>query len=202
MTLIFCGLLMAVDFLAVVCQSYCVPMEMFMGARVVLYPVVLVYGALALPYPGVLALAFFNGLLWDALTVQIVNTGALAQQQVVEISLGWSIVLYAVLCTLVHGLRALFLRGRWDIHCLASGFCTSAILLSEFAMITFRRGGLSEYAMLTLHRGGLVFPREVWVRILLPGFFAMVLAPLVFFTFNWLAGLVGYPVRQEEERTR
>ncbi len=95
-------------------------------------------------------------------------------------------VIHTTLAVLVHGLRPLFLRGRWDIHCLASGFCAAAILLSEYFMITFRRGGL-------------VFPREVWARALLPGFFAMLLAPVFFFGFNLIAGLIGYPVREVDD---
>lgn len=190
MTAIFFGLLLLADFLAVVFQTGCGPIPMFLDARVVIYPVILAYGALALPFWGALALAFFNGLVWDALTLQIVSAGTLAQKgATVEIPLGWSIVIYGVLAVLVHGLRPLFLRGRWEIHCLASGFCTSAILLGEYGMLTFRRGGL-------------VFPRELWARIFLPGFFAMLLAIVVFLFFNSIAGLIGYQVRVEEDRTR
>ncbi len=190
MTAIFFGLLLLTDFVAVVFQTGCGPIPMFLDARIVIYPVILAYGALALPLWGALALAFFNGLIWDGLTLQIVNSGAMAQKAAaVEIPLGWSIVVYGVLAVLVHGLRPLFLRGRWDIHCLASGFCTSVILFGEYGMLTFRRGGL-------------VFPRELWARILLPGFFAMLLAVVVYFIFNSVAGLIGYEVRVEEDRAR
>lgn len=190
MTAIFFGLLLLTDLLAVVFQTGCGPIPLFLDARIVIYPVILAYGALALPFWGALALAFFNGLVWDALTLQIVSSGALAQKGAsVEIPLGWSIVVYGVLAVLVHGLRPLFLRGRWDIHCLASGFCTCVILLGEYAMLTFRRGGL-------------LFPKELWARIFLPGFFAMLLALVVFVVFNSIAGLIGYQVRVEEDRSR
>lgn len=190
MTAIFFGLLLLADFLAIVFQTGCGPIPLFLDARIVIYPVILAYGALALPFWGALALAFFNGLVWDVLTLQIVHAGTLAQKgAAVEIPLGWSIVVYGVLAVLVHGLRPLFLRGRWDVHCLASGFCTSAILLGEYGMLTFRRGGL-------------VFPRELWARILLPGFFAMLLAVAVYLAFNACAGLIGYQVRVAEDRSR
>ena len=188
MTPVFLGILLLADFLAVVFQSSLPPIPSFFGAWVMIFPVILAYGALALPFPAVLALGFFNGLIYDALNVQFVRLDPLStdSSQIMEISLGTSIVIYTALAVLVHGLRPLFLRGRWDIHCLASGLCGAIIPLSEYFLITFRRGGL-------------VFPREVWARALLPGFFAMLLAPVFFFGFNFIARLIGYSVRQEEE---
>ncbi len=190
MTLPFFGFLLLADFLAVVFQCYCPPLADYSYARVLIFPVVLAYGALALPFAGALALAFFNGFLWDALTVQILTPAAFpAGQARLEISFGWSIVLYGVLAVLVHGLRPLFLRGRWDLHCLASGGCAVAILATQYLMITFNRGGL-------------IFPRELVGRIVMPGLFAMLLAPLFYFSFNSVAGLIGYPVRLDEEEAR
>jgi hypothetical protein len=190
MTLLFFGLLLLADFLAVVFQCYCPPLAQYAYARVLIFPAVLAYGALALPFAGALALAFFNGFLWDALTVQILTPSAYSNALPrMEISFGWSIVLYGVLAVLVHGLRPLFLRGRWDLHCLASGACAVIILAAQYLMITFNRGGL-------------IFPRELVGRILMPGLFAMLLAPVVYFSFNSIAGLIGYPVRFEEEEPR
>ena len=191
MTAAFFALVLLVDLLAVVFQPYCPPISRFSGAVLLMFPVVLAYGALALPFAGALALAFCNGLVWDALTVQIYSPGTSFQvAPVEEFPLGWSIVLFGVLAILVHGLRPLFLRGRWDLHCVASGFCTVAILLAQYALITFKRGGL-------------IFPRDLWARLLLPGFFAMLLAPLVCFGFYFAAGLLNYPIRvYEDERQR
>lgn len=191
MTPAFFALVLIVDLLAVVFQPYCPPMGRFSGAVVLMFPVVLAYGALALPLAGGLALAFCNGLLWDALTVQILTPGMyLRDAPVEEFPLGWSIVLFGVLTVLVHGLRPLFLRGRWDLHCVASGFCTVAILVTQYGLITFKRGGL-------------IFPHDLWARLLLPGFFAMLLAPAVYFGFYVVAGLLNYPVRiYEDERQR
>ena len=188
MTPVFFGIVLLVDFLALVFQSSCAPIPAFFGAWVLMFPIVLAYGALALPFPAVLALGFFNGLFYDALNVQFIRPDPLASDaaQIMEIALGTSVVVHTTLAVLVHGLRPLFLRGRWDIHCLASGFCAAVIPLSEYFLVTFRRGGL-------------VFPREVWARALLPGFFAMLLAPVCFFGFNFIASLISYPVRQEEE---
>ena len=187
MILPFFGLLLLADFLAVVFECYCPPLAQYSYARVLIFPAVLAYGALALPFAGALALAFFNGFLWDALTVQIITPGAYSLGQPrMELSFGWSIVLYGALAVLVHGLRPLFLRGRWDLHILASGLCAVVVLATQYLMITFNRGGL-------------IFPRELVGRILMPGVFAMLMAPFVYFSFNSLADLIGYPVRLEED---
>ncbi len=182
-TAAFFGVVLALDFLAVVAQAYCGPLPALSGARPLLFPVILAYGALALPFWAALALAFFNGLLWDALTVQILNPSPYVQgQPTVEIALGWSVLLFGVLVILVHGLRPLFLRGRWELHCLASGTCVVAILAVQYALVMF-------------HRGGLVLPLDFWARLFLPGFFAMLIAPLVYLALLAVAYLLGYPVR-------
>ena len=190
MTAAFFAVVLFVDLLAVVCQPYCQPIGRFSGATVLMFPVILAYGSLALPFWGTLALAFLNGLLWDALTIQIIQPGVYLQQAAVQESLlGWSVLLFGLLAIMTHGLRPLFLRGRWDLHCLASGFCTVVILAAQYAMITFVRGGL-------------VLPRELAARVLLPGFFAMVLSPFVYLGFYVVANLLNYPVRIEEDRRR
>ena len=59
------------------------------------------------------------------------------------------------------------------MHCIMSGICTSAIVLAQYLMITFRRGSIS-------------FTREVWWQIGGPGLIAMMMAPLVFWVLHWL----------------
>ena len=59
-------------FLALVTQTFIGPLPMI-GARVLLMPIVMFYGSLALPIPGMLALVFFGGFMWDAMHVQIMN---------------------------------------------------------------------------------------------------------------------------------
>lgn len=202
-TLAFFGLLVAAQFCAIVFQHAIPPLAILHGARPLLYPVFLAYGALALSQNGTLALAFFTGLLWDALTVQFLPAAAFTgggaaralatatnlaggADAAVENPLGWSIVLYAILGMVMHGLRPWFLRGRWEVHVLASGACAVVIPLVEYLLVTFRRGGL-------------VFPSSLWPRLLLPGLAAMLAAPVVYLLFHFLASLVGYPVRAEEE---
>jgi hypothetical protein len=67
-----------------------------------------------------------------------------------------------------------------------SGVCTSAIILAQYLMISFRRGSL-------------FFNREAWWQILGPGIIAMLMAPLVFWILHWLAGLTRNPYRPDRE---
>ncbi len=180
-------------FVSLVLQQFIGPLPWLHGTRVLLMPILLFYGALAFPFWGMLLLAFLAGFMWDALTVQIaftrdIVTGhALASN--VEISLGWSILLYAALGSLMIGFRPLFQRGRWEVHCLLSGVFTSAIVLSEYLMITLRRGDF-------------VFSREIWWRIGGAGLVALVLSPIFFFAFNSIAESVGYETRPKRKKAR
>ncbi len=175
----FFALLCVAMFAGLVGQHFIGPLPPY-GARVLLLPVIMFYGALALPVPGMLALALCGGLMWDALHVQVI----LPEENSVEVALGWSIVLYAVLGTLMSGFRPLFQRGRWEIHCLLSGVCTSVIVLAEYLMRTFRADPDNPVV--------LIFNQEIWWRIGGAGMIAAMLSPLFFFALNYLAFLVGH----------
>ena len=175
-------ILLVAMFLSLVVQHFIGPLPTI-GARVMLMPIVMFYGALAMPTWGMLALAFAGGLMWDCLHVQIV-------QGEVEIGLGWSIVLYAALGALMSGFRPLFQRGRWEIHCILSGICTAAIVLADYVMISIRRQPIT-----------FEVDREIWMRIGGAGVTAMLLSPFFFFALNYVARVVGYelqPQRPEE----
>jgi hypothetical protein len=176
-------ILLVAMFLALVVQHFIGPLPTI-GARVLLMPVVMFYGALALPNWGMLALSFAGGLMWDALHVQIVDGN-------VEIGLGWSIILYSVLGSLMSGFRPLFQRGRWEIHCLLSGLCCSFIVLAEYLMLTIRRQPMQ-----------FVFDQDIWWRIGGAGLVGLIISPFVFFTLNYIAYLVGYDTQPERGRTR
>ncbi|MEO8351482.1 MAG: hypothetical protein ABI680_07105, partial [Chthoniobacteraceae bacterium] len=77
-----------------IAQHFIPPLPII-GARVLLMQMFMLYGALALPLPGMLALTFMGGLMWDALNTQWVSEVTAEGQ--VEIAMGWSIVLYAAL---------------------------------------------------------------------------------------------------------
>ena len=150
------------------------------NAHIYIVPVIVFYGAMALPFPLMLALALYAGILLDALTVQVIGGK-------VEISAGWSILLYGVLAGIMHGLRPLFMRGRWEVHCIMSGIGTSVIILAQYLMITFRRGSL-------------IFSREVWWQIGGPGLIAMAMAPIIFWFLQWMGRITAYPYVPERGR--
>jgi len=118
--------------------------------------------------------------LLDALTVQVIGGR-------VEISTGSSILLYGVLAGIMHGLRPLFARGRWEVHCILSGIFTSLIVLAQYLMITFRRGSI-------------VFTREIWWQIGGPGLIAMAVAPILFWLLQWMGRMTAYSYGPEGRR--
>ncbi|MEP6708661.1 MAG: hypothetical protein ABJB32_00850 [Verrucomicrobiota bacterium] len=177
--MIFFIFLLGVVFVTQIAEIFIPSLGWMYNAHLYIVPVIVFYGATVLPFPLMLLLAFFAGFIWDALTVQVIGAR-------VEISFGWSILLYAVLASIMHGLRPLFIRGRWEVHCILSGGCMSLILLAQYLMISFRRGSL-------------IFTREVWWQIGGPGLLAMLMAPLIFWMLHWVGRLTGYPYLPERE---
>jgi hypothetical protein len=171
--MIFFFILLVLVLIAQIAEFFIPTVDWMYHAHIYIVPVIVFYGAMALPFPLMLALALFAGILLDALTVQVIGAK-------VEISMGWSILLYAVLAGIMHGMRPLFIRGRWEVHCILSGVCTSAIILAQYLMITFRRGSI-------------LFTREVWWQIGGPGLIAMLMAPVVFWTLHWIGRITRYP---------
>ena len=177
--MIFFLILLVLTLVGQIVEFFIPPLDWMYNAHIYIVPVIVFYGAMALPFPLMLALAGFAGFLLDAATVQALGPR-------VEISVGWSILLYAVLAAIMHGLRPLFIRGRWEVHCIMSGLCTSTILLSQYLMIAFRRGSL-------------VFTVEAWWQIGAPGVIAMLMAPLVFWILHTLARITRNPYLPETE---
>ncbi len=177
----FFFVLLAGMFLSLVVQHFIGPIPPA-GTRVMLMPIVMFYGALALPLWGMLGVTFAGGLMWDALSTQVVDGGD------PEIAMGWSIVLYAALGAIMSGFRPLFLRGRWEIHCLLTGVCTSAIVFAEYVVICIRRQPVT-----------FAFNHEIWWRIGGAGLIAALLSPLFFFFLNYLGALVGYDPQPERK---
>jgi hypothetical protein len=175
--MIFFVVLLVLVLIAQITEFFIPPLDWMYHAHIYLTPVLVFYGAVALPFPLMLGLTLFAGILLDALTVQVIGSK-------VEISLGWSILLYAVLAAIMHGLRPLFVRGRWEVHSVLTGICTSAIILAQYLMITFRRGTV-------------LFSKEVWWQIGGPGLIAMLMAPVVFWMLNWVARVTRYPYLPE-----
>jgi len=116
--------LMVLVFVAQIAEFFIPPLNWMSNAHVYITPVLVFYGAMALPLPLMLVLVFWAGFLLDALTAQVIGGR-------VEISFGSSILLYAVLAGIMHGLRPAFCAWRWEVHCIMSGVCTSALLLAN-----------------------------------------------------------------------
>ena len=178
--MIFFLLLLILVLLAQVAEFFIPGIQFANNARIYLTPVIVFYGAVALPFPLMLALAFFAGFLLDVLTAQVIGPR-------VEISLGSSILIYAVLAGIMHGLRPLFIRGRWEVHCFMTGVCTSLLLLTQYMMINFRRGSL-------------FFSPEVWWQIGAPGVIAMMMSPFAFWFLHWLARTTAFPYLPDRDR--
>jgi hypothetical protein len=178
--MIFFFLLLFLVLAAQIAELFIPALPWLYNAHVYIVPVIVFYGAMALPFPLMLALAFYAGVLLDALTVQVIGGK-------VEVSAGSSILLYGVLAGVMHGLRPLFARGHWEVHCILSGIFTSLIVLAQYLMITFRRGSL-------------VFSREIWWQIGAPGIVAMLMAPILFWLLQWLGRMTAYPYSPERGR--
>jgi len=178
--MIFFFLLLFLVLVAQIAELFIPALPWLYNAHVYIVPVIVFYGAMALPFPLMLALAFYAGVLLDALTVQVIGGK-------VEVSAGSSILLYGVLAGVMHGLRPLFARGHWEVHCILSGIFTSLIVLAQYLMITFRRGSL-------------VFSREIWWQIGAPGIVAMLMAPILFWLLQWLGRMTAYPYSPERGR--
>jgi hypothetical protein len=170
--MIFFFLLLVLVLVAQIAEFFIPALPWLYNAHIYIVPVIVFYGAMALPFPLMLALALYAGLLLDVLTVQVIGGK-------VEISMGSSILLYGVLAGFMHGLKPLFVRGRWEVHCILSGICTSLIVLAQYLMISFRRGSL-------------VFTPDVWWQIAAPGIIAMAIAPILFWFLQWMGRMTAY----------
>jgi hypothetical protein len=178
--MIFFFLLLFLVLAAQIAELFIPALPWLYNAHVYIVPVIVFYGAMALPFPLMLALALYAGVLLDALTVQVIGGK-------VEISAGSSILLYGVLAGIMHGLRPLFARGHWEVHCILSGVFTSLIVLTQYLMITFRRGSV-------------VFTHEIWWQIGGPGIVAMLVAPIVFWFLQWIGRMTAYQYGPEGRR--
>ena len=128
-----------------------------------------------MPFWAMLLLAIYTGFLTDLAYLNVPDGH-------VEIALGWSIVVFVFFGLFAHGLQPAFAGGRWWLHVLLGAICTCVFLALQFVMICFRRQGI-------------FFNETVAWRIVAPGFFAAVLAPLVHLTVVKLAPYVRGPTR-------
>ena len=143
------------------------------GSQIMVLPLIFLCGAAAVPVWSMLALAFTAGLMWDCMHYIPVDGH-------VDFPFGGTILLYAGIGALMNGLRPLFLRGLWFVHAAAAGLLTAALVLVEYIIITFRREPFA-----------LIWPREIWTRILGTAFVTAILAVPLFLLLNWFGRRAG-----------
>lgn len=163
----------ALMFLALVLQAFVGPFP-GMGGQILLLPIIFFYAAAALPLWGMLAASFVAGLMWECRT----NIPIDGESSMI---FGWSILVYAALGSIINGLRPLFIRGRWQFHCIIAGILTSLLVLIEYVVITFRREPFE-----------FIWPRAVWDRVLSSGLVTVLVSPFVFILLNWIGRRLGH----------
>jgi hypothetical protein len=159
-------ILVVFTLIALIIQDFLPALSILRNTHILLVPIIFAYGALVLPFPAMLALAVFTGLITDLSTLQIVHGK-------VEIGLGWSIIIYAVLGTVIQGVRRAFLKGAWWLHPPISAVCTLLILTLQ-------------YLMITISRESIVFNETVAWEIFIPSMVAFLLSPLIEVLFMFI----------------
>lgn len=167
-------------YVALLIQEFLPPLPFLDNARLYLVPSIFCYGALWLPFPAMLGLAVYTGLLSDLAFLHVIDDR-------VEIGLGWSILFYVFAGTILHALRSLRTDLRWEVHCLASGAVTLLLLLGQYFMVCLRREAF--------HLDGTV----VW-HIAGPSVTALLLAPVIYHFLQLWPG--GFAKTQTPGRAR
>ncbi|MGK0189534.1 MAG: hypothetical protein ACI9R3_005351 [Verrucomicrobiales bacterium] len=165
-----------------------------------LVPVVFFSGAITVPYPVMLLLAFFVGFVTDARHViaeipvqhlaeslasgNLVHGAQSLSGTSSHLSFGYSIFLYGLLGSLMQGIRPLFRRGRWELPVLMTGIATFLLLLLSYLVMEFRSGDFA-------------FPVTIWYYMLASSLLSMIISPLMFFLLYRLSQAANYQIRFE-----
>ena len=174
MILFFFSLLVLI-FGSFVFQLFLPPVLLFHGAFILFVPALYFYGCLSLPFPLMLALTFFTGFLNDLFAVPQARSNP-------DFPTGISILFYLVPGLIMHGLRPLFLRHRWETHYMLA---ETGAVLTPFIL-------LAQYAMLSFERSEFFFSDVIVWRIVGPGLISLLIAPCVFFILTPLSHMLGY----------
>jgi hypothetical protein len=174
MILFFFSLLVLI-FGSFVFQLFLPPVLLLHGAVILFVPALYFYGCLSLPFPLMLALTFFTGFLNDLFAVPQARSNP-------DFPTGISILFYLVPGLIMHGFRPLFLRHRWETHCLLAEI---GAVLTPFIL-------LAQYAMLSFERSDFFFSDVIVWRIVGPGLISLLIAPCVFFILTPLSHVLGF----------
>jgi len=156
-------------------QFFLPPVLLLNGAAILFAPALYFYGCLSLPFPLMLALTFVTGLLNDLFMVPQTKSHA-------DYTAGVSILIYLIPGLIMHGLKPLFLRHRWELHWLLAEI---AATLTPFLL-------LAQYAILSVERTSFFFNDVIVWRIFGPGLISLLITPCVFFILTPLSHVLGY----------
>ena len=173
----FCVLLLLI-LGAFLFQLYLPPVLLLQGAPILLVPGLYFYGAVALPFPLMLALTLYTGLLNDLFAVPQTDAHT-------EFPAGLSIIVYAIPGLVMHGFRPLFLRYRWLWH----------FFLAEVSACLTPFLPAADYVILSFVRREFYYSDVIVWRIVGPGLMSLVIAPCLFFILTPLAQLLQYRPR-------
>ncbi len=180
-------------------QHFIPPLGGLGETRVVLLPSLVVLVGLAFDLIPALVFFAYAGFLWDAFSLPLAAT---AVEEVAPsaggapfgMPIGWSMLAFGALGLLAHGFRPLFVRGRWEVHCLLGGVCTAVSIAAEYLSVTVSRPVGVE------HRIVFELSPEAFARILAGGAVALLVSPLLYLLFRLLASSVGLPLQRAQRR--
>ncbi len=176
----------AILFLAFCVQEFIPRMgESASYGLLLLFPVWFLCTAVTLSYPATLGLAFVAGLLWDLRHAVDPGVGATGLPLPGVTTFGMSIFFFGVLGTLMHGVRASYLKRQM-------GF---PILMTGLGVFLFR---LMDYLYLNIKRGDFEFPQPVFHEMCATALISMALSPLIYFLLYWLSRVLDARFRHQQ----
>ena len=193
-TILFTAAIFVLMCVAFLIQEFIPAMQIAYNAHLMLVPVVFFAAAVTLPFPLMLAMAFFTGFVWDARHLlyqssdEAVNLFQAGGGDV-DLALGYSILLFGLMGAFMQGIRPLFQRGRWELPVIMIGAATLVWLVLEYLLINFRAGDF-------------FFPKAIFVKALTAALLSMVVAPFIFILYHRVAALCGYQIRYDGLRNR
>lgn len=161
------------------------------GSRLLLVHAVFLAGAVAVPFPAMLAMALVGGFLWDARYHLPVypDEAAFTILTQSEVPFGFTIFLFGITGALIQGVRPLFRRGRWELPVFMIGLCTALMLVLEYLVISF-------------HRGGLEIPPEFLWKLLMTSLFSALVSPFLLLLLSRVAERTRYRIRMDGLKRR
>jgi len=183
--MIFQALMFVLLILSMMLQEFMPRLEISVGGTIellILLPWVVFYSlALTVPFPVMLSFALVLGFMWDARMQFPMETP--------DFAFGTSIVLFALLGSLMQGIRPLFRKGHWMLPVFMVGIAVFFQLVFQYLLINFQRGHF-------------FISGEIWFKVVLTAGSAMVLAPFLLTFVSMIAKRCGYQLEFEKTMFR